>query len=68
MARPMTMPAPALMPCAARSSQRCSMRVAKAQPSEAMAKSASAQRMTRRRPSASESAPCQSAIAAKGMR
>ena len=68
MARLMTMPAPALMPCIARQNHRCSMRLAKTQPSEAAPNSASAQSMTRRRPKRSEIAPCHRVITAKESR
>ena len=66
MARLTTMPAPAEMPCSARNTQRCSIRVAKTQPADANAKSASETSSTRRRPSASAIAPCQSDMRANG--
>ena len=47
-ARLMTIPAPAVAPCRTRISQRCSMRVAKAQPSEESANRASVTSTTRR--------------------
>ena len=66
MARLTTMPAPAVMPCSARSTQRCSMRVANTQPAEASPNNASETSSTRRRPSASAIAPCQSDMRANG--
>ena len=62
------MPAPADMPCSARSAQRCSIRVANRQPNSDKPNSARLTSITRRRPSASEMAPCHKAMTAKGSR
>jgi hypothetical protein len=66
MARPTTMPAPAVMPCIMRKNSRLSMLQARAHPTEAAKNRASAQSVTRRRPHVSENAPCQSASRANG--
>ena len=65
MARLMTMPAPAVMPCRPRKIQSCSMRVAKAQPAEA-SRRGQGRRDYPAPPRASEMAPCQRSWQAKG--
>ena len=62
MARLTTTPAQAAKPCRPRNSHRCSIRVANRQPIEASANSHSEMTITRRRPMASEMAPCHSDI------
>ena len=57
-ARPTISPTPALRPCSARNASNCGNVVASAQPTEASRNTTSPPRITRRRPSASDSEPC----------
>jgi hypothetical protein len=67
-ARPTIMPTPALSPCSARNTSSVGRSVASAQPTDASAKTASPARITRRRPTASDSGPCTTLINAYATR
>ena len=57
---------PATVPCNARHAQSASIEPAVAAPTEAIAKATSPASTTDRRPSASDTEPCHSAITANG--
>ena len=63
-ARPTIRPAPADIPCSARNTSNSPMLVDSAQPIEASTNAATPTRMTGRRPSASDTGPCNSDISA----